>query len=221
MKKITIILAVFLFNALNLKCQSIDSVGVNYSLDTLDIGYKLIFYGGSDKQSRTSFKYNIASDTLNVFSYIKFSTSGSTNVKGFYSSLNIPVSNFQKLCYLNFYTVTDTNSIYNPWDTFYAFYPLDTMSYDFHHCWPLAIYNNIKNDIAIYPNPCSTVLNIEESPNVFYNISAINLQGQTLPINSYKTANNIIANTSTLLPGFYFLKLESTNGVVYQKFRKE
>jgi Secretion system C-terminal sorting domain len=221
MKKVIIILAIFFCKIEIMKSQTIETIVVSQNLDTVNVKYKLAFWVSSNKESRVSYRYSLNADTLNVFSFLKLALFGNDQILAYNSSLNIPVANSQKLCYLNFYTVTDTNSIYNPWDTFYAFYPLDTMSYDFKHCWPLAI--NIKRNLEtqLYPNPCAHFLNISNLGNGISNINIVNVQGQIVPASWHWNGSNININTSNLLPGLYFLKLESEDGIKYQKFRKE
>jgi hypothetical protein len=135
----------------------------------------LLLNGSSVIQNRFDYKYSFNSDTLNLFSYILFGTNGGNQVLGLDTTVQIPCSNFQKLCYLNLITVSDTNSIYSPFDTFDAFYPIDTFSYNFNHCWPLAINNLQVPKVFLYPNPSSGIFNISftnaiNNPTRYYQI---------------------------------------------------
>lgn len=87
---------------------------------------------------------------------------------------------------------------------------------------PLSISNvEAENNIKIYPNPVTNILNIEFSSleNIADKIELINIFGETISTLEVKqNQTNVVLNTSTLSKGIYFIKLINTNtNEVYNK----
>ena len=77
-----------------------------------------------------------------------------------------------------------------------------------------------KQSIKIYPNPTSDLIQIDFSEKVQGTISVYSLQGQQLkqkPISNI----NMSLDLSAFSTGVYFLKIETSNGVLYDKILKE
>jgi Secretion system C-terminal sorting domain len=200
--------------------QEIDGLSVTKSNNDLIIYYKLFYALISNFQSRITINTTVNGDTINFKSYSLYPKSGANVTGKFDTTIVLNNIDYSKLCYFNLITHYDTNS--NP--TYFPYtvsYPLDTMSHDFKHCWPLGINNNNNLEIQLYPNPCAHFLNISNLGNGISNINIVNVQGQIVPASWHWNGSNININTSNLLPGLYFLKLESEDGIKYQKFRKE
>jgi len=68
----------------------------------------------------------------------------------------------------------------------------------------------------IYPNPANTALTISAAGTV-YNVSIINLLGQTVYSQNYN-AQNVQVDVSGLVTGIYYVKI---NGAEVKKFLKE
>ena len=76
--------------------------------------------------------------------------------------------------------------------------------------------NDVENNISIYPNPASSVLNVNANSNI-QSVEVMNLMGQTIQIEMVNGLNTQI-NTSSLSNGVYMLRVNTENGVVNQKF---
>ncbi len=77
------------------------------------------------------------------------------------------------------------------------------------------------NALTIYPNPANEILNVElENLNETATVSIINALGEIIFIEK-ATANNTTLNTSNLINGIYFIKVESKNGSAIKKFIKQ
>jgi Secretion system C-terminal sorting domain len=217
MKKLIITL-LLIFNFSYSNCQIIDTLTANFNSNNLDVKFRVLLYKSSSFNNRISYFFNSNQDTLNVYTYILIGLDGADQVKVYDTTVNIVCSNFAKLCYLNLYSVTDTNSKYYPFDTFYTFYPIDTFSYNFNHCWPLTLASNENQKVVLYPNPCINFISID---NAIKNASAINMQGQAISLKYLVANNNTSINISVLPRGIYFLKFETDTGTMYKKFSKE
>lgn len=76
--------------------------------------------------------------------------------------------------------------------------------------------NDVENNISIYPNPASSVLNVNANSNI-QSVEVMNLMGQTIQIELANGLNTQI-NTSSLSNGVYMLRVTTENGVINQKF---
>ena len=72
--------------------------------------------------------------------------------------------------------------------------------------------------ISIYPNPVKEELKIKSEKLKIKNVEIVNLSGKVLNSQSF-TGKSV--NVSALPQGVYFVKLETDNGIVIQKFIKE
>ena len=81
----------------------------------------------------------------------------------------------------------------------------------------VGIEEETMNTVSIYPNPATTVLNVEA---VGYNtIEIVNLLGQT--VYAANATSNMQINVSNLNSGVYFVRLNGANGTTTQKFIKK
>ena len=78
---------------------------------------------------------------------------------------------------------------------------------------------NLKSALqpTIYPNPVKNILIIESGALKVEVVRIVDLSGKTI-YQFNETKNQI--NVSALLPGFYFVKLETDKGIVTEKFIK-
>ncbi|MCL2074260.1 MAG: InlB B-repeat-containing protein [Marinilabiliaceae bacterium] len=75
-----------------------------------------------------------------------------------------------------------------------------------------------KATIKIYPNPVKEVLLIEKGEFIINRIEIVNLSG--IVMYQFNSFNNKI-NVSALPKGFYFVKIETDNRIITEKFLKE
>jgi len=80
-----------------------------------------------------------------------------------------------------------------------------------------SVVENPANTISIYPNPATTVLNVEAEG--YSTIEIVNLLGQT--VYTANTTSNMQINVSNLNNGVYFVRLNGANGTATQKFIKK
>lgn len=81
---------------------------------------------------------------------------------------------------------------------------------------PSAIAEN-STSVSIYPNPATTVLNVEAEG--FSTIEMVNVLGQV--VYSANATSNMQINVSNLDNGVYFVRLNGANGTATQKFIKK
>jgi hypothetical protein len=84
---------------------------------------------------------------------------------------------------------------------------------------PLSIesYNNILEDVFVYPNPTSNYVNIGDLKDIIIqNLSVYNLQNQFL----FETDDDKI-DISSLPSGIYFIKVKTNNGEIIKKVAKK
>ena len=76
--------------------------------------------------------------------------------------------------------------------------------------------NNVDNNVSIYPNPATEVLNVNANSNI-QSVEVMNIMGQTIQsINANDNYTQI--NISNLANGVYMLRVNTENGVINQKF---
>ena len=80
-----------------------------------------------------------------------------------------------------------------------------------------SIDENTHRAIAIYPNPASTLLNVEAEG--YDNLQIVNMVGQV--VYSTNVSGRLQINVSDLSNGVYFVRLTNTNGTATQKFIKK
>jgi predicted outer membrane repeat protein len=80
------------------------------------------------------------------------------------------------------------------------------------------VYENLSNNIYIYPNPTVNKLTIEYGNLNINNISILNISGEIV---RKTTVNTNIIDVSNLTKGIYFLQIYTENGLVSKKFIKE
>lgn len=78
-----------------------------------------------------------------------------------------------------------------------------------------SIENPTNQEILIYPNPASDILNIS-SNNKIKRIEILNLIGQNF-FNKELNNNNVEINTSAFKTGIYFIRIETENGLKTEK----
>ena len=78
----------------------------------------------------------------------------------------------------------------------------------------------LEEEFLIYPNPASTILNIDlKEQNVVNSIAVYNILGQI--VISVPNANNVSSiDVSNLQRGNYFIKINSDKGTTNAKFAK-
>lgn len=81
----------------------------------------------------------------------------------------------------------------------------------------ISVADYINNTISIYPNPATTVLNVEAEG--FNTVELVNVLGQV--VYSANATNNMQINVSNLDNGVYFVRLNGANGTATQKFIKK
>ena len=75
-----------------------------------------------------------------------------------------------------------------------------------------------ESEFSIYPNPVSTTLFIDKPANILIeNIAVFNVLGQV---------ENLISNEekieiSQLMPGFYFMRIQTSQGTINKSFLKQ
>ena len=74
-----------------------------------------------------------------------------------------------------------------------------------------------NSNIAIYPNPATTVLNVEAEG--YNTVELVNVLGQV--VYSANATNNMQINVSNLDNGVYFVRMNGANGTATQKFIKK
>ena len=90
-------------------------------------------------------------------------------------------------------------------------------------CTTITITNNTSvsengaNSFSIFPNPATTVLNVNAEG--FSTIEIVNLLGQT--VYTANTTSNMQINVSELNNGVYFVRMNGENGTATQKFIKK
>ncbi len=80
-----------------------------------------------------------------------------------------------------------------------------------------AIAENAAANVNIFPNPATTVLNVEAAG--YDNIQIVNVLGQV--VYSASVVDNMQVNVSNLDNGVYFVRLNGENGTATQKFIKK
>ena len=79
---------------------------------------------------------------------------------------------------------------------------------------------NLINEIAVYPNPVDTVLNIKNAENLSNaSFSIVNVLGET--VLKSKSVNKNAIDVSDLSSGFYILSVSSEDGAKQFKFYKK
>ena len=80
-----------------------------------------------------------------------------------------------------------------------------------------SVSENAANSFSIFPNPATTVLNVNAEG--FNTIEIVNLLGQT--VYTANTTSNMQINISNLNNGVYFVRMNGENGTATQKFIKK
>ena len=80
-----------------------------------------------------------------------------------------------------------------------------------------AIAENANNTVSIYPNPATTVLNVEAEG--YNTIELVNVLGQV--VYSANATSSMQINVSNFDNGVYFVRLNGANGTATQKFIKK
>lgn len=83
----------------------------------------------------------------------------------------------------------------------------------------VGIEDNLIEGLVIYPNPTSSILNIEANE-LLDSVQIINILGQSLMTNQVDNSK-VQVNTSNLSAGNYFIKITSANKVTIKKFVKK
>jgi hypothetical protein len=100
-------------------------------------------------------------------------------------------------------------------DSDYDYYLIDGCEFNY-----LNVDDVQTAGMLVYPNPSSTIFNIQNSKNIPLQIRALNMQGQE--ILSFKSSNSIIAiNLENHPTGIYFLEITSGDRRLTQKIIKQ
>jgi len=123
-------------------------------------------------------------------------------------------------------SLTDTLNL-APTNNVYAYYYLDDVciSTDSLYCenWLGVKEQSVnKEDVTIYPNPCTNKLNVQFNnvPNEYTTISILDITGKTI-MQTQTTENEFTFNTGKLAKGLYLVKVETASTVALQKVTKE
>ena len=81
----------------------------------------------------------------------------------------------------------------------------------------VGINENTSNTISIYPNPATTVLNVDAEG--YNTVEIVNILGQV--VYGANATSNMQINVSLLDNGVYFVRLSGANGTATQKFVKK
>ena len=80
-----------------------------------------------------------------------------------------------------------------------------------------SINENTSNTVSIYPNPATTVLNVDAEG--YNTVEIVNILGQV--VYGANATSNMQINVSLLDNGVYFVRLSGANGTATQKFVKK
>lgn len=86
------------------------------------------------------------------------------------------------------------------------------------HVQITSITTESSNEIKVYPNPASSILNIDLKKN--YSIAQIciyNTNGQLVSTKQYRSVNSIEFDLKELISGLYLLKIEGDQDLIYKK----
>lgn len=82
-------------------------------------------------------------------------------------------------------------------------------------------YDNLNNNIKLFPNPVNNKLNINSNNLIIKNITITDLTGKEIEINSYfLNENTNFIDTSKLQTGYYILTIHAFEGTFFKKFIK-
>ena len=80
----------------------------------------------------------------------------------------------------------------------------------------VGIPNNGVSEVAVYPNPATSLVNITSSQEMT-RITVINYVGQVVYQSELNDANSVKLNTSSFENGVYVIRIDSENGVVTKR----
>ena len=109
---------------------------------------------------------------------------------------------------------TNVKLMFNYYGVYGAEMWIDNIRIDESH---VGIEEETMNTVSIYPNPATTVLNVEAEG--YNTIEIVNLLGQT--VYAANATSNMQINVSNLNSGVYFVRLNGANGTTTQKFIKK
>lgn len=113
-------------------------------------------------------------------------------------------------------TVVQGDDLENKAEIYFDFnWPIITNTVATHVAEPLAMQKFEKNDFVLYPNPTSSLLNIQSDVKI-NSVVISNHLGQTI----LKTTHSDAIDVSGLAGGVYFVKVTSAKGNATQKFIK-
>lgn len=109
---------------------------------------------------------------------------------------------------------TNVKLMFNYYGMYGAEMWIDNISIDESH---VGIEEETMNTVSIYPNPATTVLNVEAEG--YNTLEIVNLLGQT--VYTANATGSMQINVSNLNSGVYFVRLNGANGTTTQKFIKK
>ena len=179
-----------------------------YIFGELSIGTELqVFYNyqdvNADPEGQTTFKWAVADDTLG--------TNMSTVLEGTFPVYPIAESDAGKYIFVDVRPIAETESGSNSAGTLYG----DTVSVFVGPVWNLSVEPVIEEQVTIFPNPVTDVLNIDNLVNI-NRVELLNILGQPIKIIDINS-NNIELDMSSLNSGIYILKLTSNSGITVSK----
>lgn len=77
------------------------------------------------------------------------------------------------------------------------------------------------NEISVYPNPATDIININSSLNSFNSVSVVDLNGRVVKSMNFNTVTEAQINISDLANGVYIMNITSENGAFSKKIIKE
>ncbi len=87
---------------------------------------------------------------------------------------------------------------------------------------PLAVNDNVvTNPIEIFPNPTTGSITIQSAPENIVNVTVLNLLGETLISLPKYQESNFTIDCSKLVPGTYYVRFQTTNGVITKKIIRQ
>ena len=77
--------------------------------------------------------------------------------------------------------------------------------------------DELHNEVKIYPNPASNIINISVPTSVNYSVVEL-IDDQGAAVKSIKSTNRtIVINTNDVSPGLYIIKISLSNSILLEK----
>ena len=83
-------------------------------------------------------------------------------------------------------------------------------------CTTTSLNDYLESNVNIYPNPATSILNIENNNSQNFNVQILNILGENV-MSQTVTNNNSTLNTSNLKSGIYFVRIIEDNNIMFSK----